>query len=318
MMNGDAQYQPQLEQAVLTDGDMRVCLLSYGAITQGWWHKGTPLILGYDDPQAYVSDTNYMGAIVGRVANRISGAQFDLGNKTFELTANEHGNTLHGGAVGLSHRNWALEHVSQTEADLSLISQDGEDGFPGTVRFEVNVKLDCPRLVYTIQAFPDRPTPISIAQHNYYSLGSAEGISAHRLRLASQRILETDATGCATGATTEACAGHLDFTKAKTVQSAPEDLDHYYCIDPGRPLDAPIADFTSPSGLRLSVMSDQPGAQIYSGAKMAHPFFSRAGLCIEPSGYPNAVNIATFPSILCSPEKPYRQVLALEVSEGLA
>lgn len=315
-MNTARNKPTEIPAAVLRDGDMQVSLLGYGAITQGWWYKNRPLILGYDDPTAYLTDRNYVGAIVGRIANRIGGAGFDLDGTHYKLTANEGRNTLHGGPDGLSQQYWHLEKVSPSEAVLEFHSQDGEGGFPGDVRFEVRVKLNCPRLVYSISAWPDRPTPISIAQHNYYTLGSADGVPAYKLKLASDRFLELDDQGIPWGRVAEANKGRLDFTSPRLIETASMDIDHYFLFQEGGHAGDPVAELSAPSGLTLTVFSDQPGAQVYSGAHLSDPFFSRAGLCIEPSGYPNAPNVGTFPSAICGPYSPYSQTLALEISEG--
>ncbi|WP_171126043.1 MULTISPECIES: aldose epimerase family protein [unclassified Ruegeria] len=307
---------PRIETAVLSDGDMRVSLLSYGAITQGWWYKGLPMILGYESPQDYVTDKSYMGAIVGRVANRIGNARFDMENVRYELESNEGRNSLHSGWAGLSHQNWALEKIAANEAVLRHTSPEGASGFPGEVRFEVRVKLENPRLIYSISAQPDRPTPISIAQHNYYCLGSTTGISGHSLRLASHRVLELDNQGIPSGILNDARKGGMDFSEPKAISATLTDLDNYFVFDPARENGLPVADLTAPNGLQLSVWSDQAGAQVYSGAHLSEPFHKNAGVCIEPSGYPNAVNIPEFPSIIYSPEAPYAQTLIIEISEG--
>lgn len=306
----------RIETAALTDGDIRATVLNYGAVTQGLWYKDVPLILGFDDPSVYLTDTNYLGAIVGRIANRISGARFDLGSSSFELNANEGCNTLHGGKDGLSQQFWDLEQVALNEAVLSYVSPDGESGFPGEVKFEVRVCLKFPRFIYSIFARPDRPTPISVAQHNYYTLGSSEGIGSHKLKLASNRYLEIDNQGIPTGRVQAVQESQLDFTEPKEIRNVPDGVDHYFCFNNFRDPSVSVAELTAPSGLSLNFYSDQPGAQVYSAAKLTKPFFSSAGLCIEPSGYPNATNVSSFPSIIFTPENPYRQVLTLEISEG--
>ncbi|WP_170605588.1 aldose epimerase family protein [Ruegeria arenilitoris] len=302
------------ECTLLTDGPMTVSLLSYGAITQGWWYDEIPLILGYDDPKAYLTDKNYMGAIVGRVANRIGGAKFSLGTSHFELNANEGRNTLHGGPAGLSHRHWDISRISPSEARLRLTSPDGDNGFPGKVKFEVQVTLEFPKLVYSFHAQPDRPTPISITQHNYYSLGSTTGISEHKLMLDSNQLLEFDEEGVPSGKIWNAAGTGLDFSSPTVIGTSSPDLDHYYLFDTKGKPDNLVAELAAPSGVTLSVFSDQPGAQVYSGAKLKTPFYPRDGLCIEPSGYPNAINIPSFPSVISTPENPYRQTLTLEIS----
>lgn len=306
----------RFETVILTDGDMRASVLNYGAITQGWWYKDVPLVLGFDDPIRYFTDTTYMGAIVGRVANRIGGARLELAGAGFELNANEGENTLHGGAKGLSKQFWNLEQTAPNEVVLHYLSRDGESGFPGNVRFEVRVTLNYPRLTYTLKGYPDRPTPISLTQHNYYSLGSSEGVGAHKLELASGRYLDIDEQGVPTGRLCSTKDSELDFSAPRSIGHVPMAIDHYFCFDQDRDPADPVAKFTAPSELSLAVYTDQPGAQVYSGARLARPLRGSAGLCIEPSGYPNAPNIPLFPSIICTPEKPYRQVLTLEISEG--
>ncbi|MGV6805453.1 MAG: aldose epimerase family protein [Ruegeria sp.] len=302
--------------AVLVDGDMTVSVLSYGAITQGWWLKDTPLILGYRNPEAYRDDNNYVGAIVGRVANRIGGARFDLDDEHFRLDANEGQNTLHGGSVGLSHQDWDLDLISPNDALLSCVSEDGAGGFPGKVRFEVTISLQAPQLIYSISAWPDRPTPISIAQHNYYTLGVPRNVSKLTLVLASDRFLETDEQGVPTGLISDATRAGLDFSLPREIGQASQDLDHYFVFRSGADPKSPVARLVAPSGLTMNVYSDQPGAQVYSGAHFSKPLGQSGGVCIEPSGYPNATNVGTFPSMIFSPDNPYRQVLALEISEG--
>ncbi|RLK07206.1 aldose epimerase family protein [Ruegeria conchae] len=305
----------QIETAILTDGNMRVSVLNYGAITQGWWYKDVPLILGFDDPTAYLTDTRYLGAIVGRVANRISGAKFDLEGASFELNANEGKNTLHGGDDGLSKQFWDLKQIAQNEVFLSYVSRDGEGGFPGEISFEVRICLQGQRLVYSISAQPDRPTPISIAQHNYYTLGAAGGIDEHKLKLASNWYLEIDDQGVPSGRVLATNENGLDFSTANTIGSVSEGIDHYFCFDHDRDPKTLVAEITSLSGLALTVYSDQPGAQVYSGYEMTKPRRASHGVCFEPSGYPNAPNTSSFPSIIYTPENPYRQELNLEVSE---
>lgn len=304
-----------IENAILIDGNMRVSVLKYGAITQGWWYKDVPLILGFEDPTDYLTDTRYLGAIVGRVANRIRGATFELDGTSFELNANEGKNTLHGGDDGLSKQFWELEQIAQNEVLLSYVSRDGESGFPGNIRFEVRIRLQGSRLVYSITAQPDRPTPISITQHNYYTLGVAEGVDEHKLKLASNWYLDIDDQGIPSGRVLATNENGLDFSTPNSIGSVPDGIDHYFCFDHDRGPKAPVAELTSPSGLALTVYSDQPGAQVYSGYELTKPRRTSRGVCIEPSGYPNAPNISSFPSIIYTPENPYRQELILEVSE---
>jgi len=293
---------------------MSVSLLGYGAVTQGWWLGDVPLILGYENPQNYLADKYSLGAIVGRVANRIGNARFEFDGVQHQLAADEGPNTLHGGQAGLSCQNWTLSQITRNQAVLTLTSPDGDGGFPGNVDFQLRVTLSCPRLTYEISAMPDRPTPISIAQHNYYSLGSARGISQACLKLSSGQFLELDGQSIPTGHVRNAAENGFDFAVSRPIGSCEEDLDHYFVFALDRDQNEPIAEVMANTGLGMKIYSDQPGVQVYSAAHLSDPFPKGAGLCVEPSGYPNAPNIPTFPSMIYTPENPYHQMLTLEIT----
>ncbi len=294
---------------------MRLAILDHGAVTQGWWLNDTPLILGYDDPEKYRDDPYFLGAIVGRVANRIGGAGFDLGDAPIRLLPNEGRNQLHGGPTGFWTQRWEIGEVTRNTVRLTLHSPDGDGGFPGAVDVEVSVRLETPRLTYDIRARPDRPTPISIAQHNYYCLGDPDGIRNHRLQVPANATLALDRETVPTGDIAPVDGGPLDFRAPRSLSQAPGGVDHFFLFDADRAPGTPVAKLTAPSGLSLNVTSNQPGAQIYTGHGLGHPFAPFAGACIEPSGYPNAVNIPAFPDMIATPEHPYHQVLTLEIVE---
>ena len=253
----------EIERVTLQDGPMRVSLLSLGATTQGWWANEVPLILGFEDSDAYKQNGGYLGVIAGRVANRIGGAAFELNGARHALDANEGKNTLHGGAMSLARQNWQIRQRSQTGATLYLLSPDGDCGFPGQARFTLQVTLQAPRLIYTFQAKVDRPTPISLAQHNYYTLGEAKGIAGLSLQLDAEHVLEKDAQGVPTGALLPVTEPY-DFRGFRSLGAAP-DLDHFY---PFRASNGgalrQIAELRAASGLGLRVLSDQPGRTTHS------------------------------------------------------
>lgn len=321
--------QGAMAQAVLRDGPMRVTLLGHGAITQDWRLDDMPLILGFRDPENYRRDGNFLGAIVGRVANRIGGARYRQDGREVVLAANDGPHQLHGGPQGLWCAEWEIDQPDARTARLTHVSPEGASGFPGRIRFELTVTLTAPRLTYDMRAVPDCETPISLAQHNYYSLGSATGIRDHRLWLNAPRMLARDRDGIMTGAIRPVADTRFDFRTPRilsTADPAAQGIDDFLLFDPARDPDRPVAELTAPNGLRLRLWSDQPGAQVYTGHGLhAHdaglagqtlgPF---AGLCIEPSGYPNALNCPGFPSILHSPDRPYRQAHSVEIARAAA
>ena len=164
-----------IQSFVLQDGEVSVTLLSLGCVTQDWQvplqGRHVPVVLGYRDPRAYRDNPYFLGAVVGPVANRISGAAFILNGDRIELDANTPPDHLHGGALGLHRQYWRAEPDAERAVRFQYVSAPGEGGYPGRVRFEIVVSLKGSCLTYDMTAQSDRPTPVNLAQHSYYSLG---------------------------------------------------------------------------------------------------------------------------------------------------
>ncbi len=313
---------PQIETALLENTYAQVALLNLGCITQSWrlapWRPDRSAVLGYRDAQSYLNNPPYFGAIVGRVANRIAGARFTLNGKVYHVSANESGNTLHGGQNGISHQIWAMEKDGADAVQFTLHSKDGDQGFPANVWFTVMVSLHKNTLTYDMTAQVNAPTPINMTQHNYYNLQGSGTLDGHHVHIPSSQILDADAHGIPT-ASRSVSGGPLDFTKPRKLEKAQhQTLDAHYCFD------AP----TSTISLRnnethLDMTTDQVGAQIYTSGKLtpnAPPFGSQvhdmfSGICIEPQGYPNALNRPDFPPILVTPDAPYRNTITLTLRD---
>lgn len=298
----------------LRDEAMRVRLLSYGAVTQGWWYDGLPLILGYDDPQAYLSDPFYLGAIVGPVANRIAGPGYMQDGLNVSLVANERGNTLHSGPQGLSAQHWDISQIDDRTADMTYVSKDGEAGFSGQAVFGVRISLAGNALTYDMWAHVGAPRPISLAQHNYYTLGERSGADLS-LKMPMKHVLALSEADIATGEIENISESVLDFSRKRQLRDVTDGIDRFFVREGGAHALRPMAEIAAPSGLTLRVASDQVGAQIYTGHGLGAPFDAWGGICIEPSGYPNAVNLPHFPSVVCTHASPYVQKLVLEISE---
>lgn len=310
---------------VLEDSGVRVAVLSLGGTVQDWRvplaGREVPVVLGLSDPEGYRQHRAFLGAIVGRVANRIAGARYVQGGKQVVLKANDGRHQLHGGPDGLWAVNFDLERDGPSRLRLHHVSPPGAGGFPGRVAFSIDMTLRAGRLTWDMRATPDEQTPISLAQHNYYALTSE--LADHCLTLASTRRLERDAEGIMSGgvlADSSLQAGRALLTTPDAL------LDDFFLFDPVRDPACPVADVRATNGLRLRMWSDQPGAQVYTGQWLpeaagghaARPLRRCAGFCIEPSGLPNALNIGHFPSILCSPDQPYRQILSVEIASAPA
>lgn len=315
----------QMSRVVLRDGGVSVALLSRGAAMQDWRvplnGRPEPVILGYADPAAYARNRWFMGAIVGRVANRIGGASYPRNGGRQHLQANDGPHLLHGGAGGLWAVDWEVERLDSRSARFTHRSPDGTMGFPGAVTFSVTVTLRGHAVTWDMQARAEAETPISLAQHNYYAL-SGGGIAGQSLRIHAGRVLDRDPAGIMTGTIREVDGGPLDYRAGHSLDPHAAPADDFLLFDPARDPALPVAELSATNGLRLRMWSDQPGAQLYTGQGMGpaegglpgRPLGPGAGLCLEPSGYPNAPNRPGFPSILCGPDRPYRQRLTVEIA----
>lgn len=298
-----------MDAARLNAGNMEVTLLSYGAITRDWRIGDRPVVLSYDDPADYGNDPYYVGAIAGRVANRIAGGRFMLDGEMVELPLNDGMNHLHGGPRGLSKRFWDMEADSAGNAvRLTCTSGHGDGGYPGAARFEVVVRLEKTRLTYEMRAEVDRPTPINIAQHNYYALAPA-GLADHVLQIAAEEYLPTDTTCIPTGERLPVAGTELDFRSPHSIGLPVPEIDHCMVLSGA----APAAVLSAPGGPELRFFTDEPGLQFYTGGHLGAPFQPFSALCLEPQGFPDALNRPDFPSIIATPDAPYSQVLTIEV-----
>lgn len=321
-----------LDGAPLTAGTLeteaaRVTLLSWGATLWDWQVRlgetWRPVALGLARAVDHPAQTVALGAICGPVVGRISGARFALDGRTHRLSANHGPHCLHGGPRGLGRRPWRM-----TVEDGALVLRAdwpaGEAGFPGALSVTARLTLTGARLRWDLSAQADRPTPVNLAQHVYFNLDpGAPHIADHRLRLAAERWVETDADLIPTGRLRRLGDGLPDFGAARPLRGpdgAPLALDHAVVLEPGAD---PAADLLSPAGdLRLRLRTDRPCLQVYAAGGLdlplpgAHgraltPF---AGLCLEAQDFPDAPNRPEFPSITAAPDRPCRQWTEVEIA----
>jgi len=302
-------------------GGLVVEILSLGAIVHRLCAPAADgpveAIATYAALDGYAADTGYLGAIVGRCANRIGGARFVLDGETCQVSANEGANCLHGGLVGFNKRLWAIETPDRgrPRAELTYISADGEEGFPGEVWVRAHYELttdDTLRIEY--EARTDRATPVNLSQHIYFNLSGGGDILDHRLTIAGSAITPVRGDLIPTGELTPVEGTPFDLRHGRVIGEAlaqphpqltiPGGFDMNWALDPtpGRALT-----LTSPkTGLSLEIETDQVGMQVYSGQTMPAPFVKNAALALEPQGFPDAVNHPNFPSVILRPGQTYR------------
>lgn len=305
---------PTGEQATLYTiacGQLKAEISDYGGLLVRLWvpdqeGKVEDVVLGYDNAADYAASTVYLGATVGRNANRIGKARFQLGEKTYTLEKNDNGNNLHSGD-SYCFRMWTLEKHTEDTLVLSLVSPNGDQGFPGTARIRLTYALEHPgtlRIAY--DAVCDQDTVFNLTNHSYFNLsghGNTEKAMDQVLSMSARVYTVADAESIPTGEMRSVEGTPMDFRTPKPIgrdiDADYEALrlqggyDHNYEVfcNPCAILSDPV------SGRKMSVVTDCPGVQFYAGnfltgeaGKDGAVYCRRSGICLETQYYPDAVN----------------------------
>jgi aldose 1-epimerase len=264
------------------------------------------VVLGYDSLDRY-RDSRYLGAIVGRYANRIANARFTLNGTTYQLAANDGRHHLHGGLRGFDTALWRAAPFHTADSSgvvLDYTSPDGEEGYPGTLQTRVTYTLtDRNELMVDYLATTDRATPVNLTQHSYFNLGGADGsdVLGHVLQLNADAITPVDDTKIPTGAIDPVAGGPFDFHTPTAIgaRMPAAGYDHNFVLNRATVGPVHAARVVEPrSGRTLDVFTTEPGLQLYTG--------NPAGLCLETQHYPDSPNQAGFPSTILRPGSEYR------------
>lgn len=280
------------------------------------------ILLGYDDATGYVAGKAYLGATVGRYANRIAFSRFELGGTRYCLEANDGPHHLHGGTQGFSHRLWRTVAGSLSgnpSLQFSLASEDGEGGYPGRLEVMLEVSLTPEgRILLRYEASSDSPTPVSLTNHAYFNLGGQGrgSILDHNLLLGSRQYLEVDNTLIPIGDNPKPVSGTaFDFRDSRRIGERIAEIpgggyDHCFLLDEactgGRRRFAELRH--EQSGRRMRACTDMPSVQFYTGnflngimGKDAARYDRHAGLCLETGYCPDSPNRSDFPSCILVP-----------------
>ncbi|MFC4331916.1 aldose epimerase family protein [Streptomyces andamanensis] len=294
---------------------VRVRVLSYGGIVQSVEvpdrdGRTADVVLGFPSVDGYLAHPEpYLGALIGRYANRIEGGRFALDGRTYTVTPNEGANTLHGGARGFDKRVWDAEPVEHG-VRLSRVSPDGEEGFPGRLETAVTCTLDASGALHlAYEAVTDAPTVVNPTNHTYWNLaGAASGTPAtgHTLRLAASRYTPVDARLIPAGDAADVSGTRFDF---RAPRPAGPGYDHNFVLDKGvtaGPEEAAEL-YDAESGRVLTVATTEPGLQVYTADHLAAgPFASGAGIALETQHFPDSPNRPGFPSTVLRPGEVFR------------
>jgi len=282
--------------------------------------KPTEMTLGYGSALAYLKDEFYLGATCGRVCNRISGGKFQLDGQQYQLPLNDGENCLHGGDDNFSLRYWQIDRqtLTSTSVTLSLVSPNGDQGFPGELKLSVTYQLSADnKLSMQYSANTDLATVINLTNHSYFNLGEKDCQSL-QLQMMSSAFLETDINNIPTGKIVAVSGTDYNFTEPVSIgnrQQNSEDesvkqkngYDHCFILD-STPFEKPKAILTSQKNqVSLSVYTDQIAIQLYTGFYLGGQFNSYQGLCLEAQNYTDAENNKHFPSNILKPNQEYQR-----------
>jgi aldose 1-epimerase len=301
--------------------------------------KVADVVLGFDDVTGYYNNSNskdaaFFGPIVGRYANRIAHAKFSLGGKEYTLTKNNGDNTIHGGPTGFHNRIWKSKTISDG-VELTYVSKDGEEGYPGNLSVTVRYTVQGGELKIDYSAKTDKPTVLNLTNHSYFNLsGQGNGtILEEQLTLNASRFTPVDSNLIPTGELKSVAGTPFDFLKAHAVgeriNADDEQIrlghgyDHNFVIDGGGEKLTKAAEVYDPaSGRVLEVLTTQPGVQFYTSnflngtieGKGGAAYPKNGALCLETQHYPDSPNHPDFPTTVLRPGSKFHSVTVYRFS----
>src|SRR5436309_8147639 len=277
--------------------------------------KFDDIVLGYDNLDGYLKNGGvYIGALIGRYGNRIAKGRFTLDGVEYQLATNNGENHLHGGVRGFDKVVWKARPLASkggAALELTYLSRDGEEGYPGSLSVRVVYTLtDANELRIDYTATTDKATVVNLTQHNYYNLAGASSgdILNHRLTINASRFTPTDAVAIPTGELRSVRGTPFDFTRPTAIGARigadDEQLkfgngyDHNFVLDGRMGVLRRVAEVYEPTtGRVMEVWTTEPGMQFYTGnyldgtpGKGGRAYTRRSALCLETQHYPDSPN----------------------------
>ena len=295
---------------------MEIAVTDLGATLVSVIVNGTDVVLGYDDAAGYEADDLFLGTIVGRHANRIGGASFELNGVEYKLVANSGPNSLHSGPDFYNMRKWGMKEAEGQKVTFTLESPHMDQGFPGNLHIEVSYELTEENEVrITYHAVPDEDTIVNLTNHSYFNLNGHDTglVLEQEVWIDADEFTRTDANSVPTGEILSVEGTPMDFRQKKAVgRDIEEDYealilgkgyDHNWILKNNGRL-AKVAEMTgNQTGITMEVYTDLPGVQLYTGNYIVDPkgkggavYGERHGLCFETQMYPDAIHHTHFPS----------------------
>ena len=329
-----------VELLTLRDGACACEIITYGGAVRSLTvpaRDGTPVdvVLGFDALEDYRTQDKYIGALIGRYANRIGGAKFTLNGVEYPLSVNDGVNSLHGGPTGFHAQVWAVEALSENSVTLSLTSPDMHEGYPGALEVRVAYTLKDGALTLEYWAKSDRDTVCNLTNHSYFNLSGHNSGSAESqfIRLYASRYTPTGPGSIPTGELAPVDGTVMDLRRVQPIGARADEpfdqliladgWDHNWAVDGWDGTLRPAAWAWSPdTGVAMETLTTLPGVQFYSGnfldgcpaGKGGAPYAKRWGFCLETQYFPDSPNRPGFPSCVLRAGEEHRSATVYRFS----
>ncbi len=316
----------QVDVYLLKSSQIEARIITYGARliavkSPDRTGKMEDVVLGYDTMDKWLAEKSYLGAIVGRYGNRIAKGRFTLDGKEYQIPANNNGNALHGGPVGFDQKVWVATPVPNG-VQLTLVSEDGDMGFPGTLNVKVIYTLIGGDLTVQYEETTDKPTVVALTNHAYFNLSGndKQNVLAHKMTIFADGFTAADKELIPTGEIRPVEGLPLDFRTAHVIGDRIGDkdeqlangggYDHNWVLRGPAGVMKIAAKVEEPkSGRTLTVSTTEPGVQFYSGnfldgaqaGRHNVRYTKHMGLCLETQHFPDSPNHSSFPSTVIRP-----------------
>ena len=342
---GETMDGTDVDQFILSNNSgMEIRIITYGGIITSWTAPDKngnykDIVLGYNTLAEYEAETPYFGALIGRYGNRIAKGKFSLDNKEYTLAVNNGVNHLHGGLKGFDKVIWDAKTIvsdSTVSLELSYLSKDMEEGYPGNLETKVTYTLNNKdELSVNYEATTDKPTIVNLTQHSYFNLTADfnQDILGHKLVINADSFLPVDNTLIPTGEFRDVNGTPFDFKTSKAIGIHIDNeniqlknglgYDHCWVLnDQDNGVRFVASAYEPVSGRLLEVFSDEPGIQFYSGnfldgtlpSKNKGMYQHRTGFCLETQHYPDSPNQKNFPSVRLNLGEKYNSKTVFRLS----
>ncbi len=290
-----------MNQVTIKNSFISLSVLDYGAIIQKLILKDKDgkdlnVVVGFEEPERYLTDNKSLGACIGRYAGRISNSSFQIDGTNYPLY-NIDGVHLHGGKEGFGKKTWNIDRVEEGEnpsVSLRYISEDMEEGYPGKLTVTLTYKLIGSSLHIIHKATTDKATPVNLTNHSYFNLDGQAQLNHYNLQMPCSQYIELDKQLMPTGEVLNVAGTDFDFLEERQIGATR--FDTPFVLDQNSSFNTRLS--SKVSGLSMEVLTNQPSMVVYTPPEFA-------AICFETQNYPDAPNQPKFPNSILNPGETY-------------